>query len=59
MSAITVTMSLDTLDTKHPGYQPPLPADQVRMAACLRDCSALQLIVRMAGCLASVALSGG
>eukprot|EP00197_Chlamydomonas_leiostraca_P002103 CAMPEP_0202857678 /NCGR_PEP_ID=MMETSP1391-20130828/525_1 /ASSEMBLY_ACC=CAM_ASM_000867 /TAXON_ID=1034604 /ORGANISM="Chlamydomonas leiostraca, Strain SAG 11-49" /LENGTH=275 /DNA_ID=CAMNT_0049536509 /DNA_START=101 /DNA_END=929 /DNA_ORIENTATION=+ len=29
MSALTVTLSKTSLDTKHPGYQPPLPADQV------------------------------
>lgn len=34
MSALTVTLSKTSLDTKHPGYQPPLPADQVCVCAC-------------------------
>ncbi|GIL92419.1 hypothetical protein Vretifemale_19989, partial [Volvox reticuliferus] len=30
VSVLTITLSLDQPDTTHPGYQPPLPADQVK-----------------------------
>jgi hypothetical protein len=30
ISAITVTLSTTPLDSSQPGYQPPLPADQVK-----------------------------
>jgi len=29
-SAITIVLSTSPLDTKHPGYQAPLPADQIQ-----------------------------
>lgn len=38
VSVLTITLSLDGLDAANPGYQPPLPADQVGHAslACMR-----------------------
>lgn len=34
VSVTTITLSLDVLDSSLPGYQPPLPEDQVRCLPC-------------------------
>lgn len=34
VSVIQITLSKEPLDTSHIGYQPPLPADQVRSEDC-------------------------
>lgn len=34
VSVIQITLSKEPLDTSHIGYQPPLPADQVRLEGC-------------------------